>query len=237
MSRADGERGSPSRHAVARRAARRRACARRARATRGSSTASAAQSPSRSRNRPTCRHIRSCDFATVGDRRAPSAGSIARSRDRVELDDLAARPAIAPAVVAHRPPGARAEHQPLEQRVAGQPVGAVHAGARDLAGGEQARRSTSARRDRSPRRPSRSAPPARPGSRSRARSRPARAARLRDQRKPLVHERRGRDAPATGRPARRCARVSRTMRARDAIARREIAGRIVARHERLAVAR
>ena len=68
--------------------------------------------------------------------------------------------------------------------------------------------------------------------RSRARSSPARAAGLRDQRKPRVHERPGRDARATDRPARRCARALAHDRARHAIARREIAGRIVARHER-----
>ena len=38
---------------------------------------------------------------------------------------------------AHRAARARAEHQPFQQRVAGQPVGAVHARARHLAGGEE----------------------------------------------------------------------------------------------------
>ena len=37
----------------------------------------------------------------------------------------------------HRSARTRAEHQPFEQRVAGEPIRAVHARARDLAGGEQ----------------------------------------------------------------------------------------------------
>ena len=106
--------------------------------------------------------------------------------------------------------GAGAEHQPLEQRVAGQPVRAVHAGAGDLAGREESRQrgaaplvGVDAAHDVVRRGPDRNRI---------AREIEADApAHLGDRRKPPRARNRRRDAPASGRRDRRSARSSRTM--------------------------
>ena len=122
-------------------------------------------------------------------------------------------------VAAHRLRRARTEHQALEQRVAGQPVGAVNAGAGDLAGREQPRdRRASVQigldATHDVVRGGADGNPVAWRDRVRPRGTPARssgtgAARSRD-----------RDAPSSDRPARRCAATSRTIaretRSRDA---------------------
>ena len=108
---------------------------------------------------------------------------------------------------------ARAKHEPLEQRIAGQTIRAVHAGAGHFARGIQARAASCAPRRRFRRRPSCSARPVRPESRSRARSRPADSARGGDRRKSLHAPSRDRDAAATDRRGRRCARFRGRSRA------------------------
>ena len=124
---------------------------------------------------------------------------------RVELDDLLRldRP-LARRIVAHRTPGAGAEDETLEQRIARQPVGAVHAGAGDLARRVQTRNRGApvdvglhAAHDVVGRRPDRDAI---------AREiQPRAPARLGDQRESASARTPGRDAPSTGR-RRRCVR-------------------------------
>ena len=152
----------------------------------GSRTASARVRPARSRNSPTSCHI-SRDRSQRPSCTRASAGPVAPVAPSATRGTRWRRCARSRSVVAHRQPGARAEHEPFEQRVAGEPVRAVDARACDLARREQARASSSGRRDRSPRRPSRSARPARPAC-GRARDRAGAPARVRDQRKPRVHE-------------------------------------------------
>ena len=128
----------------------------------GASPSRVAHEPAPSpHQRPARRPALSADASAAASRRAP----VAERRSRLEPRRRAR--------LLHRRRGARAEDQPLEQRVARQPVRAVHAGAGDLAGGEQPGQRCAARRGRCRRRPSCSARPGRPESRSRARSRPA----------------------------------------------------------------
>ena len=72
----------------------------------------------------------------------------------------------------HGRAGARAEDDAFEQRIAGQAVGAVHAGAGHFARREQARQTGRAVEVRCARRPWRSAPPDAPGAACRSRSTP-----------------------------------------------------------------
>ncbi len=171
-------------------------------------------------------------------RRLRSGGGPRRARrapprvaaPRLGLD----RPEIPPArpAASRRRPGA--EHQALEQRIAGEAIGAVDAGAGDLARRKQpghrraspqvgldaahdvVRRGTDgnpvARRDR-----------ARPHGTPRRWSGSARAST------------RHRGAASTGRPARRCGAARGRSRGTTQIARGQLAGRLVARHEALAV--
>ena len=77
------------------------------------------------------RRERSRSNPTRSARRGRDVGSAA-ARDPAVLDAAAPRPAPVRAF-AHRLPRARAEHHAFQQRVARQPVGAVHARARDFA--------------------------------------------------------------------------------------------------------
>ena len=171
---------------------------------------------------------------TRGDRRrAAVAGGAAGGWPRRHQPRAEAGRPRAGRGLDHRLPGPAAEDEPLEQRVAGQAVGAVDAGAGDLAGGEQ---------------PGHRRPAVEVGLdaahhvvRGRAhRHRIARqvepggAAGLGDVREAGVHHRR---VEMLQRQEHRPAGAGQLAddAARHAIARRQIAGRLVARHERLAV--
>ena len=102
------------------------------------------QSRARVRNRPTARHIRS-RTAAVSERAASE-------QEDCGLGGSSSARRLQPSVfnagrlrrLLHRLGGARAEHQPFEQRVARQAVGAVDTRAGSLARGEQARQGRAA---------------------------------------------------------------------------------------------
>ena len=90
------------------------------------------------------RSAASASSNSIGD---PEGAAIRLGRRR------APRQATPPVPRRHRRARPAAEHEPFEQRVAGQPVRAMDAGAGDLTGREQARQRSCGRRDRSRRHP------------------------------------------------------------------------------------
>ena len=87
----------------------------------------------RSRSRPTARHIDRARRARQGTASAIAAAAATTGPTSGVSKGTRGRRAR------HRRGRPGAEHEPLEQRVAGQPVGPVHAGACHLASGEQCR--------------------------------------------------------------------------------------------------
>ena len=115
-----------------------------------SSFATASSMPSRVRNRPTDLPHQIADFA--GGQSTVSGGrwSLGCRCSAVDHDVTGHRPRITRhlpisghlggrRILLHRDGRARTEHESFEQRVAGEPVGAVDARAGHLAGGEQSR--------------------------------------------------------------------------------------------------
>ena len=180
--------------------------------------------PSRVRNSPADRHIRSrtsSDGQRAGDVLVRWLDGSAATQAGFATES-AADPACSAAAsgrLLHRRRRARAEHQPFEQRVAREPVRAVDAGAGDLAGREQSRQRGPA--------PLVGVDAAHHVVRRRTdRNRIAReveadaAGTSRQSSETAGARTRRRDAPASGTPARRSARSSRDDAARDHVARR-----------------
>ena len=163
------------------------------------------------------------------------AGSTTQPGSRAGRHRVGLRRQVRAADVGGDPAG---EDQPLQQRVGGQPVGAVHAGAGDLAAGVQAGDRGAAAQVGADAAARRSGRPARPGSARSTGSMPAARQDASDGREPALPA-----APAEvrGRRGRRGRRRSASMHPVDAlghhVARGQLGQLVLADHEPLAVAR